>query len=220
MHLIVYYNLHTDTRTCTHVSGLKLSSFDGSTPLESHLAKFENCSEYYMWNERERLCHLKNSLDGQAAQVLWQLCKDATEADLVKLLCNRWGTQNQAERFRAELASRRCRPGELAQSVYNDICRLLSLSFPGETGSVVEVLGRDAFLTALNDPALRIRVLDQKPSTLDDALNAVCRMEAYGPVNNSSDVASGDTDRRKIRVVKANDQPDSQRDDTVLEKRL
>ena len=59
---------------------IKLSSFDGTTPLESHLAKFENCSEYYSWTEKERLCHLKSSLDGQAAQVLWQLAKDATES--------------------------------------------------------------------------------------------------------------------------------------------
>ena len=107
-------------------------------------------------------------------------------------LRSRWGTQNQAERFRAELANRRRKPGETAQSVYNDVRRLLSLGFPGETGAVVEVLGRDAFLTALNDPALRIRVLDQRPTTLDDALNAICSMEAYGVGNSNSDVVGAD----------------------------
>jgi len=45
-----------------------------SSPLASHLAKFENCSDY-QWNARERLCHLKSSLDGLAGQVLWQLPK-------------------------------------------------------------------------------------------------------------------------------------------------
>ena len=93
---------------------IKLSSFDGSSPLASHLAKFENCSDYYQWNARECLCHLKSSLDGQAGQVLWQLPKEATEAELISLLRNRWGDENQAERFRAELASHRRKPGESA----------------------------------------------------------------------------------------------------------
>jgi len=35
------------------------------------------------------------------------------------------------------------------------------------------------FLNALNDSALRIRVLDQQPKTLDDALSIVVRMESY-----------------------------------------
>ena len=68
-----------------------------------------------------------------------------------------------------------------------------------ESSSILEVIGRDAFLTALNDSALRIRVLDQRPLTLDDALNAVCRMETYG----SQSVATVVLDRRKIRFVKA-----------------
>ena len=198
---------------------IKLSSFDGSSPLASHLAKFENCSGYYQWNARERLCHLKSSLDGQAGQVLWQLPKEATEADLISLLRNRWGDENQAERFRAELASRRRKPGESAQAVYNDIRRLLALSFPGESGNILEVIGRDSFLTALNDPALRIRVLDQRPVTLDDALNAVCRMEAYG-LPNDSDVSADPSDRRKVRTVKSDDMKDHQAAVTDMERRL
>ena len=73
---------------------IKLSSFDGSTLLESHIPKFENCSEYYQWDARECLCHLKSSLEGVASQVLWQLAKDATEADVIQFLRNRFGNQN------------------------------------------------------------------------------------------------------------------------------
>ena len=159
---------------------IKLGTYDGSTPLDTHLAKLENCSDYYQWSARDRLCHLKASLEGQAGQVLWQLQSDASEADVVKLLRNRFGNVNQTERFRAELQSRRRRKGESVQSVYNDIRRLLALSFPGHSGELCEVIGRDAFLTALSDQSLRVRVLDQQPATLDDALAIVCRMEAYG----------------------------------------
>ena len=134
---------------------IKLGTYDGSTPLETHLAKLENCADYYRWAPRDRLCHLKASLVGQAGEVLWQVKFDATEADVVKLLRNRFGNVNQTERFRAELHTRRRRKGESIQNVYNDIRRLLALSFPGQTGELVEVIGRDAFLTALGDQALR-----------------------------------------------------------------
>ena len=52
---------------------IKLSSYEGSTPLETHLAKLDVCADYYGWSARDRLCHLKASLDGHAGQVLWEL---------------------------------------------------------------------------------------------------------------------------------------------------
>jgi len=86
--------------------------------------------------------------------------------------------------------------------VYYDVRRLLAFSFPGESGSLLEVIGHDSFLAALKDPALRIRVLDQKATTLDKALHAVVRMSAYCRIN-VNDTASDSSDRRNICVVKA-----------------
>jgi len=131
---------------------IKLGSYDGSTPLDTHFAKLENCAVYYNWSQKDRLRHLKASLEGQAGQVLWQLSPEATEQDIVTLLRNRFGNVNQMERFRAELHARRRKKGETIQSVYNDIRRLLALSFPGQSGELCEIIGRDAFLTALGDP--------------------------------------------------------------------
>ena len=48
------------------LSTIKLDSYDDSTPLETHLAKLDNCASYYNWSGRDRLCHLKTSLSGQA----------------------------------------------------------------------------------------------------------------------------------------------------------
>ena len=33
---------------------IKLDQYDGSTPLETHLAKFNNCSSYYGWTVKDR----------------------------------------------------------------------------------------------------------------------------------------------------------------------
>jgi len=46
-----------------------------------------------------------------------------------------------------------------------------------------ETNGTEYFLSALNDSALRIRVLDQQPKTLDETLATVTRMEAYSNSN-------------------------------------
>jgi len=138
---------------------IKLCSYDGSTPLESHIAKLSNCAKYYSWNSQEKVCHLKNSLEGPAAQILWQISDTATEEQVLELLRHRFGHINQAERFRAEMSMRSRKPGESVQELYNEIRRLLALSFPGESGGLYDIIGRDAFLASLDDPAMRVKVL-------------------------------------------------------------
>ena len=207
---------HSNTTRRTSAT-IKLGSYDGSSALETHLAKLKNCSDYYRWDARERLCHLKASLDGSAGQVLWQIGENATENDVIQLLKNRFGSLNQAERYRAELKSRRRRPGESIQSVYHDIRRLLALSFPGHSGELCEIIGRDAFLEALVDQTLRIRVLDQQPATLDEALAIVCRMDAYGGTV-STDV--DDLGRRKVRTINVDPPAVERNESSVSDRRL
>ena len=180
---------------------LKLEKFDGAqTPLETFLAKFHNCQRYNEWSADECAVFLRDSLTGMASQVLWEISPETGHEEIIKLLRNRFGNSNQMERYRAELNARRRKRGESAQSVYQDIKRLMALGFPGQSGEMYEVLSRDAFLSALNDPALRIRVLDQHPKTLDDTLSIVVRMESYSG-DNHVDSCDDIVDRKRVRVV-------------------
>ena len=214
--------------------GAKLGTYNGSTCLETFLAKFENCSEYLNWSARDRLFHLKASLEGPAGQLLWNAPKDITVNRLVELLRNRFGTNNQAERYRAELRARKRRPNELLQSLYHDIARLMSLAYPGQTGVMSEVVARDAFLEALDDPQLRIRILEREPKTLEDALHMACRLEALErgfrtdvPPERGSRTdtplrrAADEVDKRRDRYVRSasDDKPMSSKD-TELSKQL
>jgi len=177
---------------------LKLERYDGlSVPLETFLAKFTNCVKYNGWSAEERSVFLRDSLHGNASQVLWEISDDANDDDIIKLLRNRFGNSNQMERYRAELHGRRRKRGETVQAVYQDIRRLMALGFPGQAGEMFEILGRDSFLAALNDSSLRVRVLDQNPKTMDDALAIVIRMEAYSDNTGDDDC----TDRKRVRVV-------------------
>ena len=125
---------------------LKLGTFNGSSCLRTFLSKFENCLDYYEWSDRERLCHLRAGLEGPAGQVLWDAGRCTSSDDLIQLLKNRFGSLNEEERYRSELKARRRRRGEPLQSVYQDVRRLMTLAFPGHSGTMWEIMARDAFV--------------------------------------------------------------------------
>lgn len=59
--------------------------------------------------------------------------------------------------------------------MYNEICRLVLLAYHGPTNDLVNVVGRDAFLEALGDPSLHVRILAEVPSSMTEALQIVLR---------------------------------------------
>jgi len=182
---------------------LKLGSFDGSTCLATFLAKFTNCSEYYQWSDRDQL-------EGRAGQVLWELGSNTTVSQLTQLLKNRFGTQDQTERYRLELKARKRRKNESLQSLYNDICRLMVLAYPGESGTLCSLTARDAFLEAL-DAQLRLKILerDTEPATLEDALRVATRLEA---VRRTADDEYVDEVKKRERNIRGATQAPEARD--------
>ena len=55
----------------------------------------------------------------------------------------------------------------------------MSLAYPGEWSTLSDIVGRDAFLEALGDQTLRIRIPEKKPKHLDYALDMASRLEAF-----------------------------------------
>ena len=78
------------------------------------------------------LFQLRASLIGAAKQNLWDAGKQSTMNEVVAVLKVRFGSENQVEWFRAELRSRKRGKGESIQKLYQDVCRLMSLTYPGE----------------------------------------------------------------------------------------
>ena len=87
---------------------LVLERFDGSSiSVETFLAKYRNCSRFNGWTPDECVAFLRDSLCGDASQILWELADSADDQEIIRLLRDRFGSSNQAERFRAELHSRK-----------------------------------------------------------------------------------------------------------------
>ena len=99
-------------------SSTKLQPYDGvSKPQETFLARFENFSSHYRWEEEERLFQLRNSLAKTVGNVLWDSGSPSSSVELISLLRSRYGSENQADRFRMELKRRRRQTGESLQSL-------------------------------------------------------------------------------------------------------
>ena len=86
--------------------------------------------------------------------------------NIVCLLQTRFGTQLQAEHFKAELHARRRAPGESHQQLYHDICRPVTLAYQSAEASLLLVthVGKEAFIAALSDGRLQLEVIKRQLS--------------------------------------------------------
>ena len=182
-----------------HSTGVKLGRYDGSTCLRTFMARFENYSEYFEWDKVDKLFQLRASLVGAAGQILCGAGKQSTVDRIVALLKVRFGSENQAERFRSELRSRKRTKGEPLQKLYQDVRRLMSLAYPGESSVLLDIVRRDAFLKALDDQALRVHTLEKEPKNLDDGLNMASCLEAFDIMGSTGQEA----EKNKSRFIRA-----------------
>ena len=55
----------------------------------------------------------------------------------------------------------------------------MRLAYPGATEAMVELLAKDQFVDALPDEDMRLRIRQNKPATLRDALKLALELESY-----------------------------------------
>ena len=145
---------------------LKLLPYNDEESLETFLAKFDYMARYLKWQDADKFYHLCASLDGPAGQVLWGLKPEATSDIAVALLRTRFGNDLQIERFRAELRARRRKPGEKLQELYLDVMRMVALAHPTSVLDLTQHVAKEAFVSALGDDALQVRVMESNPILL------------------------------------------------------
>jgi len=79
---------------------IKLQSYNGTGSLDTFLTKFQCMASYLCWDEKDMFHYLCTSLEGAVGQVVWDICPQATTANIVHLLQARFGTQLQVEHSR------------------------------------------------------------------------------------------------------------------------
>jgi len=160
---------------------LKPTKFDGQSSFETFMAQFANCAEHNKWNDAQKLTYLRNSLDKEAAYVLWDYGKDVigSLSGLMNILETRFGGKAVADKHRIELRNRRRRAGKIPQSVHSYIRRLAALAYPSMLSNMREEITCDHFLDALGDPDFALKIRECQPADLDSALRIALQLEVW-----------------------------------------
>ena len=168
---------------------MKPGKFDGTGSLESFLAQFDVCARYNKWTGSDKVDFLRCSLDKAATQLLWDFGaqKDVTYEELVERLRQRYGVEGQAETYRAQLYYRRQRAEETLSDLLHDIRRLVVLAYPVPANETTEIVARDAFIEAIRDRDLSLKVREREPKTIDDAYRVALRLAAYQQASDLED---------------------------------
>lgn len=160
---------------------LKPQSYSGSDDFEDFLAQFDITAEINGWDYRAKSLYLANSLIGDARSLLNEL-NDEQRRDyksLVQKLTSRFGSENRAEVFRAQLKSRVKAKGESIAQLAHSIKKLTRQSYPNASQDVIEALALDHFIDALSEAEIRLRLREVGPKSLSEAEAIAVRMEAH-----------------------------------------
>ena len=183
-----YYGTERNKRTEAGMSNSSTSSmgrmyvkppkFDGRGCVESHLLQFQVAASRNRWNEEEKVDFLKISLTGDASAILKDV-GEVTYEELANKLKQCYGSLEQKEVFKIQLKARKRKKGETLAELMRDIRRLFIQAYPAQNDVLSTSVAKDAFIDALDDKELMIRVMEREPQTLDEAYKIAERMELY-----------------------------------------
>ena len=165
---------------------VKAATYDGSSSWLDYKAHFETCAEINNWTNTEKGLYLAVALRGQAQSVMGNLSDKSKDYDsLVKALEDRFAPPNQTELYRVQLRERRQKASESLPELGQDIRRLTNLAYPTATTELRETLAKDQFVDSLISVDMRLRIIQARPTSLNDAVRHAVELEAFNRAEKS-----------------------------------
>ena len=160
---------------------IKLGLYTGRTPLQLFLRRFEICTQQNQWSSSDQRNHLLCALTDQASQLVWDNSSDGRETveDVIDRLKARFGTESQQPLFQLQLNSRKQLAGEDLGTLMSDIQRLVMLTYPGKPTPHSELTATRAFIDALAERDIALKVAEREPKSLDEAYRIALRLQGY-----------------------------------------
>ena len=157
------------------------SPYDGKTSWDDYQVEFELIVELNGWNTSTMAIYLAASLSGCAQAALTDLAASSRRyyKALKDALSLRFGHGGKMEVFRSQLKSRVRGKDESLTELAQAIQRLVRQAYPEAPPSVWEVLAKDHFVDALADTDIRLKVLQTRPGTVQEALAMATEVEAF-----------------------------------------
>ena len=155
--------------------------YDGTSTWEAYVAQFEITAELNGWTSPEKAAFLATSLDGSAANILGAIPADRRKdySALVTAPETRFGCSVQKELNRVRLRNRRRQRGEPLVVVADDVERLARLTYADASSDTQNIHAMEQFIEAICDDDLRVRVLQSRPTNLQEALRSALEPESY-----------------------------------------
>ena len=155
--------------------------YDGKSAWDAYHTQFELLAGVNRWSNTEKATYLAVSLRGSAATVLTNLPPDqrCDYSALTAALESRFGSAHQTELNRTKLKARARRRDEALPELAEDVERLTRLAYPDAAESMIEVLAKDQFIDSLADEDVRLRIRQNRPKTLREALETALELESY-----------------------------------------
>ena len=124
---------------------------------------------------------MATSLDGSEANILGAIPADRRKdySALVTALETRFGCSVQKELNRVRLRNRRRQRGEPLVVVADDVVRLARLTYADASIDTQNIHAMEQFIEAICDDDLRVRVLQSRPTNLQEALRSALELESY-----------------------------------------
>ena len=191
---------------CMHRQQIKVDKYDGSSCVEVFLCQFEDIADYNHWTESDKLAHLKAALVGSARYLMAE-SRGLSYQNMKEKLRRRYSNLEQQERFKVELRTRRRRADESLQDLSHDVERLVALAYPGAPPEMLDILGRDAFIDALNNTSLEFKIKERETPTMANALTMAMRLEALYKSKKVADEFTKPRHARQIQHTLKSDGP-------------
>ena len=180
--------------------------FDGGVAWQDYIAHFELCAKLNYWTETQKANYLAVSLRGRAQELLGDMTSETKNCyeSLVGCLANRFGSQGQADLYRVQLRTRARHENESLPELAQSIRRLVIRAYPQASLSLREVLSLDCFMDALDDSDIRLRLKQNKPPDLEEAVRLAIELEAF----RKAEYQRNGRYRKQIRTVQIEQEKD------------
>ena len=167
--------------TRSHTEHTKPQTYDGSSSWTDYKVHFETVSKLNQWSEDVKSLKLIACMSGTALAVLGDIDtnKPPNYQELLDILTKRFAPSNQTEMYRAQIESRIRKKNETLPELAQDMKRLTRLAYPTATHEIRDILAYKAFRDALNDHDLEWAICQANVETIDAALHAALKYEAF-----------------------------------------
>ena len=156
-------------------------TFDGKVPWDAYRTQFEMLAAVNRWTVAQKATHLAVNLRGSALVILTNLSEASRRdyATLTAALENRFGTAHQTELNRTKFRGRVRHREESLHELAEDIERLARLAYPDTGEDMINILAKDQFIDALSDEELRLKIRQNRPNSIREALTTALELESY-----------------------------------------